>query len=65
MELGGDDDDDEMAVLKRLMSSSSSEGEIGMGVGCGGRIRGARKKIIGRERRREKVRINGVENIEN
>jgi hypothetical protein len=37
---------------------------MGIGVGCGGRIRGARKKMIGRERRREKVRTNGVENIE-
>lgn len=51
-------------MLKRLISSSSSEGEMGIGVGCGGRIRGARKKMIGRERRRKKVRTNGVENIE-
>lgn len=54
----------EIAVLKRLMSSSSSVGEIGMGEGWGGRIAGARKKRIGRERRREKVRRYGFENIE-
>jgi len=53
-----------MARLNRLMSSSSSEGEIGREWGLGGRILGARKKRIGRERRREKVRTNGVENIE-
>lgn len=53
-----------MARLKRVMSSSSSEGEIGREWGLGGRILGARKKRIGRERRREKVNTNGVENIE-
>lgn len=62
--LFGLDEDCEAARLKRERSSSSSSREIGTEAWRGGRIRGARKKRIGRERRRKKVSTNGVENIE-
>lgn len=57
------EEEEETARLKRERSSSSSFREIGTGW-RGGRMRGARKKRIGRERRREKVSMNGLENIE-
>lgn len=52
-----------VARWKRRRSSSSSGIEMG-GRGWGWRVGAKRKKRIGRERRREKERMKGVENIE-
>ena len=60
----GLEEDSNAARLKRDRSSSSSSRGMGMEVWRGGSIRGARKKMIGIERRREKVSTNGVEYIE-
>lgn len=56
--------DPAVARLKRERSSCSSGGGIGMEWGLEGMNRGARRKRIGSERRREKARTNGVENME-